>query len=231
MGNSPRTDRIQEVSGAGRADPEGQRAAGSAEDSEAVRRCLAGESDAFGEIVARWQDRIYSAVYRMTGDAENAKDLAQETFIRAWSSLRSYHGGAAFGTWLYAIALNQVRSDVRKRRAQKRGAPISLDAQRGGSDYGRGDDCGGNDGGALDPADTRPGPDAAVATQEHVRILRVAVAALDSDYREVIVLREFQDLSYEEIAEATGVPVGTVRSRLFRARDELRRVLDAKVQS
>ncbi|MCE9634413.1 MAG: sigma-70 family RNA polymerase sigma factor [Planctomycetes bacterium] len=220
MGNSPRTDRIQEVSGAGRGDPDGQRATGSAEDMDAVRRCLAGESDAFGEIVARWQDRIYSAVYRMTGDADNAKDLAQETFIRAWSSLRSYHGGAAFGTWLYAIALNQVRSDVRRRRAQKRGAPISLDAQRAGTDEDRG----------IDPADRGPGPVDASATTEHVYILRKAVAALDPDYREVIVLREFEDLSYEEIAEATGVPVGTVRSRLFRAREELRRVLDGRVQ-
>jgi RNA polymerase sigma-70 factor (ECF subfamily) len=188
-------------------------------DLDAVRRCLAGESAAYGEIVARWQDRIHAAVYRMTGDAEDAKDLAQETFVRAWSNLRSFQGGSALGTWLYSIALNQVRSEMRKRSAQKRGAPISLDARSGDGESG------------IDPADVGPGAEDAAATKEHVRLLRQAVAALDPEFREVIVLREFQDLSYEEIAEATGAPVGTVRSRLFRAREELRRKLEGKVLS
>ena len=209
MGNSPRTDRIQGGGGSGRDVPEGQRGPAAAEDMDAVRRCLAGESDAFGEIVTRWQDRIYAAVYRMTGDAESARDLAQETFVRAWSSLRSFQGGAAFGTWLHAIAINQVRSDVRRRKAQKRGAPVSLDAARSGTD---------GDGSGIDPADLAPGPEASAAGTEHARILRRAVASLEPDYREVIVLREFQDLSYEEIAEALNMPLGTVKARIHRAR-------------
>lgn len=192
-----------------------------ASDLAAVRRCLSGESDAFGELVARWQDRIYAAVYRMTGDAEDARDVAQETFLRAWSSLRSFEGGAAFGTWLYSIALNQVRSEMRRRGARKRssgtGATVSLDAPRAGDETG------------IDPASGARGPEDDAAAGEHVRLLRTAVAALDEDSREVIVLREFQDLSYEEIASAVGVPVGTVRSRLFRAREELRRRLEGKV--
>lgn len=183
-----------------------------------MRRCLAGERDAFGEIVARWQDRIYAAVYRMTGDADLARDLAQDTFLKAWSNLRSFQGGAALGTWLHSIALNQVRSEMRKRAAQKRGAPRSLDAGRGGDDEG-----------AIDPADAAPGAEDRAASREHVALLRRAVAELDPDSREVIVLREFQDQSYEEIAAAVGVPVGTVRSRLFRAREELRRRLEGKV--
>ena len=185
-----------------------------------MRRCLAGERDVYGELVARWQDRIYAAVYRMTGDEGDARDLAQETFVRAWSNLRSFEGGAAFGTWLHSIALNQVRSEMRKRSAQKRGAPMSLDAGHAGDDDGDG---------SIDPADAAPSAEDRVATKEHVRLLRRAVRALDDDSREVIVLREFQDLSYEEIAEVVGVPVGTVRSRLFRAREELRARMTGEV--
>jgi RNA polymerase sigma-70 factor, ECF subfamily len=215
-GNPAGRDGIQGGGEAGAAQGEvtsSERAA----DLAAVRRCLAGERAAFGELVARWQDRIFAAVYRMTGDAEDARDVAQETFLRAWSGLRTFEGGSAFGTWLYSIALNQVRSEMRRRAALKRGTPASLDAPRG------------EDGEGLDPpSPTRSAEDAAAA-REHVALLQEAVASLDDDSREVIVLREFQDLSYEEIAEAVGVPVGTVRSRLFRAREELRRRLDGKV--
>jgi RNA polymerase sigma-70 factor (ECF subfamily) len=207
------TDRIQGTSEAAGARPEAERAA----DLAAVRRCLAGESDAFGEIVARWQDRIHAAVYRMVGDAEDARDLAQETFVRAWSSLRSFQGGSSFGTWLYSIALNQVRSEMRKRSALKRGAPVSLDATRG------------DDEGGIDPADSAPGSEERAETAEDVTLLRQEVARLDAEHREVLVLREFQDLSYEEIAEIVGVPVGTVRSRLFRAREDLRRRLEGRL--
>jgi RNA polymerase sigma-70 factor (ECF subfamily) len=222
-GNSRAADRIQEAYEAPprAADParDAERNAERAADLDAVRRCLAGESAAFGEIVARWQDRIHAAVYRMTGSAEDAKDLAQETFVRAWSSLRSFQGGAAFGTWLHSIALNQVRSEMRKRAAQKRGAPVSLD--RPADEAGHG----------IDPPDPSPGGEEAAATKEHVRLLQRAVQELEPEFREVIVLREFQDLSYEEIADVTGAPVGTVRSRLFRAREELRRRLEGRVLS
>lgn len=187
------------------------------QDLAAVRRCLSGDRAAFGQIVARWQDRIYGAVYRMTGDAEDARDVAQETFLRAWASLRTFEGDAAFGTWLYSIALNQVRTEMRRRAAQKRGSPVSLDAPAGDSDHG------------PDPASPAAAPEDVACAREDVALLRRAVAALDEDSREVIVLREYQGLSYEEIAAAVGIPVGTVRSRLFRAREELRRRLEGRV--
>ena len=223
MGNSRGTDGIQGSgetvrghpvgSGPEVGPPETERAA----DLAAVERCLAGDRAAFTEIVARWQDRIYAAVYRMTRDEGSARDLAQETFLKAWSSLRSFQGGAALGTWLYSIALNQVRSDIRHRKAQKRGAPISLDAPQGDGTAG------------IDPMDGSPGAEDAAATREHVLILRAAVAELDPEHREVIVLREFQDQTYEEISATLDIPVGTVRSRLFRAREDLRRRLEGKV--
>lgn len=193
-------------------------------DADAVRRCLAGDRDAFGEIVSRWQDRIHAVTQRMTGDAHLARDLAQETFLRAWSSLSSFEGGAAFGTWLHSIAINQVRTEMRRRSAQKRGAPVSIEALGGG---GGGSADGGEtsfepEGPAADPA--RP-----MEEQERAALLQRAVAELDPEFREVLVLREFRDLPYEEIAAITGVPVGTVRSRLFRARSELRRRLEGRL--
>ncbi len=190
-------------------------------DLDAVERCLAGDREAFGEIVVRWQDRIYGAVLRMVRDPELARDLAQETFLRAYDRLSSFRGGAAVGTWLYSIALNQVRSEMRKRSALKYGSPVSLDAPSGGGAQG--------DGPRFDPPGTAPGAAELVATKEDCALLVDEVARLDPEHREVIVLREFQDLPYDEIAEALDVPVGTVRSRLHRARGELRERLRGRV--
>lgn len=186
-----------------------------ASDLETVRQCLHGDRDAFAHLVRRWEDRIYGAILRMVRDRETAADLAQETFLKAWSKLASFQGGSAFGTWLYSIALNQVRSEMRRRAALKNRPPLSLDAI--------GHSAGGDgDGGSYDPADDRPGAVDGLSTREECGFLLEAVAALDDDFREVIVLREFEDLSYEEIAVSVGVPVGTVRSRLHRARSDLR---------
>ena len=150
----------------------------------------------------------------MVGDAEDARDIAQETFLRAWTNLRSFEGTAAFGTWLHSIAINQVRSEMRRRSAAKRGSPGSLDAM------------GGEDDSPFEPASGAPGAPEALSTREDVARLRRAIAHLDPEQRETLVLREFQGMSYEEIAEVTGVPTGTVRSRLFRARNELRERLE-----
>ncbi len=187
-------------------------------DLEAVQRCLAGDREAFAGLVERWQDRIYGAIFRMVRDPELTRDLAQETFLKAWSKLASFQGGAAFGTWLYSIAVNQVRSEMRKRSAKKYGAPVSLEALRGADDER-----------AFDPADAGPGAVEKVATQEDCALLLAEVETLDPDHKEVIVLREFQDLSYEEISAILEVPVGTVRSRLHRARGELRERLSGRV--
>jgi len=189
-------------------------------DLDAVERCLAGEREAFGEIVERWQDRIYGAVLRMVRDRELAHDLAQETFLRAYAKLSSFRGGAAVGTWLYTIALNQVRSEMRKRSAQKYGSPLSLDALRGGD---------GDDGPRYEAASDAPTAEERAATREHCELLLEELARLDDEHREVLVLREFEDLPYDEIASVLDVPVGTVRSRLHRARGELRERLRGRV--
>ena len=189
-------------------------------DLDAVERCLAGDRDAFGEIVVRWQDRIYGAVLRMVRDTELARDLAQETFLRAYSKLSSFRGGSAVGTWLYSIALNQVRSEMRKRSAQKYGSPVSLEALRGGGD---------DDGPRYEPADAADTAAERAATKEDCALLLAELQNLDEEHREVLVLREFQDLPYDEIAGILDVPVGTVRSRLHRARGDLRERLRGRV--
>lgn len=190
-----------------------------ADDLRAVERTLAGDREAFGELVERWQGRIHGAIVRMIRDRELARDLTQDTFLRAYQKLGGFKGGAAFGTWLYSIALNVVRSEIRRRSALKNRPPLSLDAL-GGTE----------DGAEYDPPDDGPTAVERLITQEQCEALLAAVAELDADQREVIVLREFQGLGYEQIAEAVGVPIGTVRSRLFRARNELRRRLVDEVR-
>ncbi len=157
----------------GRTELEPERAADPhASDLHAVARCLAGDREAFGEIVERWQDRIFGAVLRMVRDRELAEDLAQETFLRAYDKLSSFRGGAAVGTWLYSIALNQVRSEMRKRSAQKYGSPVSLDAMRGGAD---------DDAPRFEPGDHGPTAEDRAATREHCALLLDEVARLDPE--------------------------------------------------
>jgi RNA polymerase sigma-70 factor (ECF subfamily) len=186
-------------------------------DEEAVDRVLAGDRDAFAVLVERHGPRIHSAILRMIGDPEAANDLAQETFLKAFAALASFRRGAAFSTWLYAIALNQVRSEFRRRKSVKGQAMISLDAGGGPGD-GSGDR-------SLEPAGATPDPGEESSRKEEAALLHRALARLDEEYREAVVLRDIEGLSYEEISAATGVPAGTVRSRIHRGRAALRGIL------
>jgi RNA polymerase sigma-70 factor (ECF subfamily) len=181
------------------------------QDAEVVTRCLSGDRDAFGEIVVRYEDRIFATIYRILGKAEDARDLAQEAFLRAWSRLETFKEGARFSTWLYTIALNLTRSELRKRKALKNRQPLSLD--RLGSRPGER---------PPDPADPGEPPDATLGRTELYRLALSEMERLEPEAREVIVLRDMQSLSYEQIAEVVDCPVGTVRSRLHRAREALR---------
>src|SRR5262249_34394199 len=129
--------------------------------------------------------------------------------------LDSFEGGSAFGTWLHAIALNQVRGEMRKRSALKRHDPASLDALRESAD--------------VDPQDSAAGAAERVSTKEQCARLLAEVERPEAEHREAVVVRELGELSYGEMAEIVGVPVGTVRSRLFRARAELRERLADEV--
>jgi RNA polymerase sigma-70 factor, ECF subfamily len=169
---------------------------GSDDDSD-VARVLAGDSDAFEGIVRRWQGRLVTLAWRFCRDRATAEDMAQEAFLKAFRSLRSFRGQAAFGTWLTAIALNAYRS-----RLRSLGPPLlGLDAAR-----------------LLAPGASRPMQDA-----ERAEVVRRSVLGLPARYRDVIVLFYFQEKDLAETARVLGTAEGTVKARLHRARELLKR--------
>jgi RNA polymerase sigma-70 factor (ECF subfamily) len=180
-------------------------------EAELIGRCLAGDAESFGEIVASYEKRIFATVYRILGHAEDSRDLAQEVFLRAWSKLTTFREGARFSTWLYTIALNLTRSELRKRKTRRDIRPISLDALGGREE-----------GPAPLPPDPGESPEDALGRRELYDLALTRIDELEAEAREVVVLRDMQDLAYDEIAEVLDVPIGTVRSRLFRARETLR---------
>jgi RNA polymerase sigma-70 factor (ECF subfamily) len=182
----------------------------SADDHRLIAECLAGNTSAFGVLVRRHQDRLYHTVYRLVDNAEDALDVVQEAFLNAYQSLDSFHGDAAFFTWLYRIAVNTAISLKRKRRVM-----VRLDGGRDGDP-------------SVEPLDTsdlsRPGH--ALEQEEQGRRVQQALARLSPEHRAVLVMKDMEGQKYEAMAEALGVPIGTIRSRLHRARFELRELLE-----
>ncbi|MGL6097913.1 MAG: sigma-70 family RNA polymerase sigma factor, partial [Fimbriiglobus sp.] len=182
-----------------------------ADDRRLIDETLGGRPAAFGELVRRYQDRLYNAVLRVADNPDDALDVVQDAFVNAYQSLGSFKGDAEFYTWLYRIAFNTAVSLRRRRKAL-----VSLEAGRDG-----------NGDGPIDPHDpseeTRPG--AALERSEDEEQLYAAMAQLSADHRAVLVLKDIEGMKYEQIAEVLGVPIGTVRSRLNRARLDLRGLL------
>ena len=176
-------------------------------DEQIVERALAGEADAFGEIVRRWERKIFGLTFGLLGSAEDARDATQETFVSAYRNLRGFRGEAKVSSWLHRIAVNHCVS--RQRRAHVR-AETALDGQveaRG-------------EGFLATPAHASPA--AAVEGRERTEAVRRAVCALPLELREVVVMKEFEELTFQEISDALGVPLSTVKSRLYTALRQLR---------
>lgn len=184
-------------------------------DLDLVEAFRAGRGTAFDDLVRRHEARVLRLCRRILSDAEAALDAAQETFVKAWRALLGFHGEARFSTWLTRIAINQCRNELRRRRTVKHTQPLSIDAVPAGDDASLAD--------AL--AAGGPAPLDVVRAREVSAALAVALTEIDDDAREVLLLRDAEDLAYEEIAEILDVPVGTVRSRLHRARADVRRRL------
>lgn len=181
---------------------------GSTEDLSLVAECRAGRTDAFGTLVERYQDRLYPTALRLTGAVEDALDLLQDTFLRAFQKLHGFHGESSFYTWVYRIMVNLALTGRRRRLPRRfRGGDVA-DAP----DLSEASDPGAH----LDRA-------------EREALVQRALDRLALDHRVVVVMKEYDGLRYEEIAEALGVPVGTVRSRLHRARCELKVMLRGAV--
>jgi RNA polymerase sigma-70 factor (ECF subfamily) len=181
---------------------------------EAFRR---GDPGAFDVLLSRHERRVLRLATRLLGDPESALDAAQETFVKAWRALPRFVGASRFSTWLTRIAINQCRNEIRRRRTVKHTRPLSLDECAPGEDRPRGDSVAGD----------VPEPGRFAEGRETASAFRAAMDALDPDEREVLILKEVEDMGYEGIAEVLAVPVGTVRSRLHRARAELKRRMGA----
>ena len=179
------------------------------DDRRLISECLAGNVPAFGVLVRRYQDRLFNAVLRVVDNAEDAADVVQDAFLNAYQSLNSFKGDSEFFTWLYRIAFNAAISLRRKRKAV-----LSFD--------GMGDDKTNE---PVDPSEYgRPGT--ALERSEEDSIVLGALERLSVEHRLVLVLKDMEGRKYEEIAEVLDVPIGTVRSRLHRARLELRELLE-----
>ncbi|MDQ1560332.1 MAG: polymerase sigma-70 factor, subfamily [Pyrinomonadaceae bacterium] len=189
-------------------------------ETQFIDRLRAGDAAAFERLVAERSGDIYALLYRLTEDPEEARDLTQETFLQAFRSIAHFRGDADLRTWLYRIAVNQARNRWRWWRRRRRGSTVSLDATDETHEL---------------PLATRlvdehaPDPEARTLSHEREEILLAAVRQLARPYREAVVLRDVEGLSYEEVAAALDISVGTVKSRLSRGRTELRRKLEGSL--
>jgi RNA polymerase sigma-70 factor (ECF subfamily) len=181
------------------------------DDTELVRAAREGERGAFDALVRRHQDRVWRLCVRWLGDPETAREVAQDAFLAAYRAIGGFRGDASFRTWLLHIAVNHCRNahTARRRRAWGRHDALGPDPT----------------GRTLDMPDPGPLPDVRAVVTDGRQRLRAALAALDEDLRAVVLLRDVEDLDYEEIAQVLDVPRGTVKSRLHRARQMLAETL------
>lgn len=177
-------------------------------DAHLVRATLGGDKDAFGALVGRYQDRLFNTLLRFTGSRDDASDLVQDALVQAMVKLDSFRGDSQFYTWLYRIAMNLSLSQRRKRRPV---ASVDLARERAGSE----------------PVDRGAAPEGNLMQQERAQLVQQALLQLADEHRQILVLREMECCSYDQIGEILDLPIGTVRSRLFRARLQLKEQLAA----
>ena len=185
-----------------------------------IERLRRGDSAAFETLVTERSGEIYGLLYRLTENREEARDLAQETFLRAFQSIGTFRGDSDLRTWIYRIAINQARNRWRWWRRRRRDSTFSLDSS---SDEGRLSLIG------TLKAESTPDPEQDTLAHERERVLRKALSGLRRVYRETVILRDIEGFAYEEIAVALDISVGTVKSRLARGRQELKRKLEGSL--
>ena len=181
------------------------------DEREIIEKVRQGDNQAFELLVERYQTKVYNLALRMCGNEDDAFDLAQDAFVRAWKALGSFQFESAFSTWLFRLTSNLCLDYL---RAKKRRAAVSL-TMSGEED----------EEAQLDVPDPSMTPEEAVLASEDKRILMEAINSLSTDYRQIITLRAINDLSYAQIAQVLNIQEGTVKSRLSRARTELKNKL------
>lgn len=190
------------------------------QDGQFIERLKRGESAAFETLVNERSGEIYGLLYRLTENPEEARDLTQETFLRAFQSIRSFRGDSDLRTWIYRIAINQARNRWRWWRRRRRDSTVSIDST---------DENGRPALVATLKAENVQSPEQDTLAHERERILRNALKGLRRVYRETVILRDIEGFAYEEIAVALDISVGTVKSRLARGRQELRSKLEGSL--
>lgn len=179
-------------------------------DEELVGACRAGEAYAFDVLVGRWEDRIRGAAYRFLGSEDEARDVAQEAFLKAYRGLSGFKQEARFSSWLYQIATNLCRDRLRRRKTRPH---VSLEALE-------------ETGPVI--VETRPGAHERLLARDLAETVRRAIFTLPEEQREVVILKEYQELTFLEIAQVLDVPVSTVKTRLYRGLGQLRLRLESE---
>lgn len=177
------------------------------EESRIVQKVLKGDVNAFETLVLAYEKSVYNIALRMTGNSEDASDMTQEAFIKAYNSLQSFRGDSKFSVWIYRIATN-VCLDFLRSRSRKPTVSLSVEDKDG-------------DEVELDVADESQSPEQLLDRQMTRESVRRGLETLTPEYRQILLLREIQGLSYDEISQCLGLEVGTVKSRIFRARKKL----------
>jgi RNA polymerase sigma-70 factor, ECF subfamily len=183
-------------------------------ETDLVKRCQEGDSEAFDELVIRYRTRVFGMIYNMVHNEQDAWDLAQDSFVKAWKSIGRFRGQSSFYTWIYRIVMNVTIDWVRKKQVKGSGAEFDDAIQLK----------------EIDPASkTVPKPDALPSERMQQGEIRKeidkAIAQLSPEHRAVILMKEIEDMQYHEIAETLGCSIGTVMSRLFYARKKLQTLL------
>ncbi|ABO50796.1 RNA polymerase, sigma-24 subunit, RpoE [Desulforamulus reducens MI-1] len=187
------------------------------EDQLLVERSKKGDREAFEHLVRLYENKVYTIAYRLMGNHADASDLAQDAFIKIYQALPNFRGDSSFSTWIYHITVNVCRDELRKRQ---RRPTVSLDDNSSDS----------NNSNTYEIRSNDPGPEEMLDRSETQAMIQACLNTLSDDYREIIVMREIQELAYEEIAEILGCSLGTVKSRLSRARQALKEKISKQME-
>jgi len=184
-------------------------------DLKIIESCLLGNTQMFSRLIDKYKNMVYNLAYRMSNDSHEAEDISQEAFLRAYQSLARFNPSYKFSTWLYQITVNIIRDKFKRKKIDY----VSLDTpiETDDSEF------------YPQPADSSNNPEQIITLQEDAQTIQKAILSLSLKYREVVVLRHLQDLSYIEIANILRLPQGTVKVRLYRAREQLRKILAGSI--
>jgi RNA polymerase sigma-70 factor, ECF subfamily len=185
----------------------------SAEEALFVQRLRANDDAAYDELVRVYHASIFHVAYRMLGDSGDASDVVQEIFLKVFRNINGFKGESSLKTWIFRIAFSEILNRLRWWKRRHRHATVSLDEDQNGNGYG------------YQLSDSTPGPEQILQSKEQEQAIQQALKKLSSDHRSIIILRDIEGFSYGEIAEVLGVSIGTVKSRLARARADLKKSL------